>query len=143
MGERDHTAEVLNATIGEIQSSAALVAIWGDNIFDNPPQELDPPYGVVGAMSSIRDGADCIVGSVVVFTITGYSRTDDRQEALAIQDALVGLFTTPEGGMLSIEIAPGVWGDFRATAWTVDKATTTDGEWTARVNLEVTTSRKV
>lgn len=69
----DPSLELQAAIVGALKADTALVAIVGTRVYDNVPPGAAYPYVSLGQPQVLPDKADCIDGSIVVYTVHGWS----------------------------------------------------------------------
>jgi len=86
----DSALELQVAIVGALKADAALAAIVGTRIYDAVPPSATFPYVSLGQPQILPDKADCIDGSIVTYTIHGWSSDLGRSVEIKRIGAAIG-----------------------------------------------------
>ncbi|MBO9194329.1 DUF3168 domain-containing protein [Rhizobium sp. 16-449-1b] len=80
--------ELQGAIVARLKADAALTALVGGRVYDQPPSPATYPYVTIGEAQTLRDDATCISGSKVYLTLHGWSTAVGYPEAKRIAEAV-------------------------------------------------------
>lgn len=86
----DSALELQVAIVGALKADAALTAIVGTRVYDAVPPNATYPYVSLGQPQVLPDKADCVDGSIVVYTIHGWSSDLGRSVQIKHIGARIG-----------------------------------------------------
>jgi len=86
----DPALELQVAIVGALKAHTALAAIVATRVYDAVPPSADYPYVSLGQPQVLPDKADCIDGSITVYTIHGWSSDLGRSVEIKRIGAAIG-----------------------------------------------------